>query len=323
MVFAINTLKKKSNTMQISLLDQIHIPSILEESGLDDCKVCNFSIGNDNRIHLLLEKNTDQRGIGRFLAISFAVDWRNGGALFQEATDFGVPPLGVSYMQPLQDGFLLLAARSRYHGNDKGEKNAFITDANGVIQTSYCFGDGINQCIVDKRQRIITSYFDEGVFGNFGWKNPIGESGLIAWSPEGEQLWKNDRHDICDCYAVNIDNDENLWFYYYTDFNLVKTDYAGDWIFQPDISGSAGFLFHYNKRYALFDAGYDRHGEFAAKVFVDGGMRLSNAGPAEFLWNGSPITPKNFSFRASKALLWDSADNLYYTEWREDTTFPR
>lgn len=36
--------------------------------------------------------------------------------------------------------------------------------------------------------RIVTSYFDEGIFGNFGWDQPLGASGLVVWDEQGRVL---------------------------------------------------------------------------------------------------------------------------------------
>ncbi len=59
---------------------------------------------------------------------------------------------------------------------------------------------------------IITSYFDEGVFGNYGWDEPLGACGLIAWTSEGTPLWKNENYSIYDCYAISLDEEETCGF---------------------------------------------------------------------------------------------------------------
>lgn len=89
---------------------------------------------------------------------------------------------------------------------------------------------------------IITSYFDEGVFGNYGWDEPLGACGLIAWTSEGTPLWKNENYSIYDCYAISLDEEENLWFYYYDEFRLVRTNFKEDFVFELPIEGSGAFL---------------------------------------------------------------------------------
>lgn len=76
------------------------------------------------------------------------------------------------------------------------------------------------------------SYFDEGVFGNYGWagagrSRPLGTSGLVCFGADGSVRWgfrPPAGHDmICDCYALNVDG-ETAWAYYYTDFPLARIE---------------------------------------------------------------------------------------------------
>lgn len=311
------TISKQRNTCaQVPVRGFINVRALSDAFGLAKYQVIANSIGNDNRILLLLAKS-DQTGASEYQAISIGVDWLNGGVLFQEVTDFGCLPHEIHFIQTLEDGFLLLGSRSQYFPKGKAEKNALFTDGRGQVTASYCFGDGINRCLVDRQQRIVTGYFDEGVFGNYGWNDPIGSSGIITWSAQGQRIWENHRHDICDCYALNIDNNNNLWFYYYTEFNLVKTNYKGETVFVPGIDGCTGFLFNIRNNFVLFDAGYDRRGEFEIMKLDNSHSKLSPLGPAAFCWNGSRLDVQGFHFRASKALLWNNNEKLYYTEWRE------
>jgi hypothetical protein len=74
-------------------------------------------------------------------------------------------------------------------------------------------------------------YFDEGVYGNFGWGDretsaPMGASGLVRFSPDLQPDWHYPSHvdtwgAISDCYALNVD-DETVWTCYYTGFPIVR-----------------------------------------------------------------------------------------------------
>jgi hypothetical protein len=59
------------------------------------------------------------------------------------------------------------------------------------------------------------------VFGNLGWRRPIGAAGLVRFSRQGDRLWAYDPPSgasaIADCYALNVDA-RVTWIYYYTDF---------------------------------------------------------------------------------------------------------
>ncbi len=109
---------------------------------------------------------------------------------------------------------------------------------------------------------IITSYFDEGVFGNYGWDEPLGACGLIAWTSEGTPLWKNEKYSIYDCYAISLDEEENLWFYYYDEFQLVRTTFKEDLVFEPPIEGSGAFSVAPSGDTFLFQGGYQEHNKF-------------------------------------------------------------
>ena len=87
----------------------------------------------------------------------------------------------------------------------------------------------------------LVSYFDEGIFGNYGWSEPIGQSGLIVFDENFNIKWES-RDDICDCYAINLDDDGHIWYYYYDEFDLVKTDLKNTIHYKPNIEWVKNFL---------------------------------------------------------------------------------
>ena len=105
-------------------------------------------------------------------------------------------------------------------------------------------------------------YFDEGVFGNYGWDEPLGACGLIAWTSEGTPLWKNENYSIYDCYAISLDEEENLWFYYYDEFRLVRTNFKEDFVFELPIEGSGAFSVAPSGNTFLFQGGYQQRDKF-------------------------------------------------------------
>jgi hypothetical protein len=72
-------------------------------------------------------------------------------------------------------------------------------------------------------------YFDEGVFGNYGWggpgPEPIGAHGLVRFDERLERAWDYPYDTgfdaICDCYALNV-SAETVWACYYTAFPVVR-----------------------------------------------------------------------------------------------------
>jgi hypothetical protein len=145
------------------------------------------------------------------------VDWkvvRSDGNGLQTMTVSSVSVL-VSYVQPLQGGVLLAGSRC-YWRPEGPEQNALFVDWKGNVERRFTLGDGINDLRVAADGDVWASYFDEGVFGNYGWGRPgpapLGQSGLVRFDPRGEALFTCDAEtagtdSICDAYAMNMADD--------------------------------------------------------------------------------------------------------------------
>jgi hypothetical protein len=91
----------------------------------------------------------------------------------------------IHQVQPMgRDQFLLVSARCQYR-DEGADKNGRLYHVDGRFLRGMTLGDGIQDVAVTPDGLIWTSYFDEGVFGNFDWSEPLGSSGLIAWRPDG------------------------------------------------------------------------------------------------------------------------------------------
>jgi hypothetical protein len=139
-------------------------------------------------------------------------------------------PLDVSFVQPYPGGILLAAARCPRRP-EGAERNAVALDWKGLELRRLTLGDGIQDIRVAGDGMIWTSYFDEGVFGNYGWgrpgPEPIGASGLVAFTQQGKVQWSYDSDaagtdSICDAYAMNVAGDDDVWLYFYTEFPIVR-----------------------------------------------------------------------------------------------------
>jgi hypothetical protein len=129
-------------------------------------------------------------------------------------------------VQPLpKDELLLVCARSQYRDQDDYDANGHVFNREGRSLRSFLLGDGIQDVQTTRDGRIWTSYFDEGIFGNYGWNDPIGASGLVCWDCTGIQSYtytpSSGLDSICDCYALNVATERDTWCYYYTEFPLV------------------------------------------------------------------------------------------------------
>ncbi|UCF34998.1 MAG: hypothetical protein JSV78_06765 [Phycisphaerales bacterium] len=163
------------------------------------------------------------------------------------------------YAQPLPTGgMVLVSGRCR-----QGEKNAWLLGHEGHCIDQLCLGDGIEDVQVTKRGDIWTSYFDQGVLADSGLDH--GASGLVCWNMTGEKIWEFRPKDgldiICDCYALNVVSEREVWFYYYTQFPLVRLTEGGElaWWTCP-VHGAK--VFAILGEWALFAHGYVRKPEF-------------------------------------------------------------
>jgi hypothetical protein len=168
----------------------------------------------------------------------------------------------IHHVQPLKDELLLVCARCYYKGSDNFEKNGRIYTRDGRFAREILLGDGIQSVQTTSGGVIWTSYFDEGVFGNYGWENPVGASGLVAWDSAGRKEYEfeqtADLDTICDCYALNVGSEDDVWCYYYTEFPLVhlrSCEIESYW--KIPLGGSDAFAV--DAGHVLFRGGYKDH----------------------------------------------------------------
>jgi hypothetical protein len=117
------------------------------------------------------------------------------------------------------DSILLVDARRNGNSN-----NGFILNSQGVVLKDFLVGDGVEDIVVQK-DKIIVSYFDEGIFGNYG----PNEQGIAVFDFEGNMVlgFENkygNRVRIVDCYALCGHAANKILFFPYTDFPLVELD---------------------------------------------------------------------------------------------------
>jgi SnoaL-like polyketide cyclase len=141
-------------------------------------------------------------------------------------------PLAYPIVAPLPDGrVVVVGARCRWRPGGP-DRNAIIYDTDGRAVTEGTIGDGVAHVRVSESGHIWVGYFDEGVYGNYGWGDPgtpppIGAPGLVRFTSNLEPDWRYPRRAdypwgaISDCYALNLDGD-TAWACYYTDFPVVR-----------------------------------------------------------------------------------------------------
>ncbi len=236
---------------------------------IGDGELVAFNVGPDGATYLVvalkpLDYQTEQPGWAGFAkTVPEAPQQYRVVALSGSQTVLDVLIEGERFnihdVQPLPNELLLVCARSHYKGPDDFEKNGRVYTREGRYAREILLGDGIQSVQATSSGVIWTSYFDEGVFGNYGWQSPVGAAGLVAWDSAGNKLYEFEPRDgldsICDCYALNVESDEDVWLYYYTDFPLVRLRHraiASVWTMPLDGCGA----FAVTAEHSLFRGGY-------------------------------------------------------------------
>lgn len=309
--------------MKKALGSPCNLRELFTEHGVTGLDFVSMSIGYDGKAYFLFSSRIPARIDGMFVntvanaeytAVVVTPSWESGAVASTERIDFGTHEMNFHFIRPVPDGsFLLLGSRCRYSRKDGPEKNAVFTDREGSVLRTLTFGDGIADCIVRDDGIVITSYFDEGVMGNYGWEDPIGSCGLCAWTTDGEVIWQSER-DIVDCYAMNTDAGGNLWYYYYIDFRLVRTDFRAETEYDPMVEGASILAIAGGGRSLIMDGGYEDPDSFYVSRIS--GDRIEDAEPLEFIGEdgaAAPAVPKVFS--GAKALVLTEDEGICFVDF--------
>ena len=136
-------------------------------------------------------------------------------------------------VQPMPgDRVLVAGARCRWRRGDP-DRNAVLYGPDGQVISDHVLGDGIAHVLATSTGQVWTGYFDEGIYGTYGWgqpgsQEPVGAYGIVRFSPGLEDAWHYPRYTeagpwdaISDCYALNVD-DTCAWACYDPDFPVVS-----------------------------------------------------------------------------------------------------
>ena len=300
-----------------------NLEKLFSDCGMTGLDFVSMNIGYDGKVYFLFSSKIPDRIDGMFVdtvanaeysALVVTPSWESGTVEETERLDFGKHRMNFHFIRPVPDGsFLLLGSRCECSKTHGPEKNAVFVDIKGNVLREFTFGDGIADCIVRDDGIIITSYFDEGVFGNYGWKDPIGYSGVCAWTTDGEIIWRADS-GIVDCYAVNTDEDGNLWYYFYMPFLLVRTDFKTEKEVNPRIKGADRFAVISNGRFLIMDGGYDdQNSLFVSRIT---GSRIRNKEKLEFVReDGTAVPAEPKVFCGTKAIVMTEDGEICFADF--------
>lgn len=172
--------------------------------------------------------------------------------------------LAHCHVQPLPEGrILVVGSRCRWRP-EGADRNAIIVDPDGTVTRRGALGDGIEHVLATASGKIWVGYFDEGVYGNFGWGGPgpapIGATGIVRFTEILHPEWHfptDDLDPIDDCYALNVAG-ETAWSSYYSGFPVVRIENTvRSW---PGSGSAANALITDGTRCALVGGYREHHG---------------------------------------------------------------
>jgi hypothetical protein len=136
-------------------------------------------------------------------------------------------------VQPMPGGrFLIAGARCAWHDGGP-EANAVLYGADGQVISAHVLGDGIAHLQATVSGQVWAGYFDEGIYGNYGWgrpgtSEPLGAPGILRFSPDLGLAWQfppcaeaGPWGPVDDCYALNA-GDDGTWACYDSGFPVVR-----------------------------------------------------------------------------------------------------
>lgn len=107
----------------------------------------------------------------------------NGGA----AVHVVVADVALPLVQPLPGGRLLLVGTRARWTETGGEHNAQVRAADGSVEMTACLGDGVAAVRTTSDGSIWLTYFDEGIWGSYGWRGGIepADNRPLGWDCPG------------------------------------------------------------------------------------------------------------------------------------------
>jgi len=205
------------------------------------------------------------------------------------------------FVQPLDDGFLLAGARCYWRGAGP-ETNGSLCSWEGDVRASITLGDGIQDLRTTSGGQIWVSYFDEGVFGNYGWASPgpepIGAPGIVRFAGDGTIEFRYDAEaagtdTICDTYAMNVAGDSKVWTCFYTEFPIVELSTRGYHTWAYGTAGASAMAVH--GRRVLMAGDYKLRNK-ATVLALESDDRARTRSEGELVTaDGTPLTTARFT----------------------------
>ena len=158
------------------------------------------------------------------------------------------------------------------NARSEGQGNARILGASGEEERRFELGDGIEHIKIDNQSRIWIGWFDEGVFGNEGWRMPDRRwppsvHGMAAFDDRGALLMHARSKSVADCYALNVSGN-TAWACTYTDFPIWRINNDEERTWPTYISGTRALAVSYP--YVLAAGGYQENANRVVLLRLNG-----------------------------------------------------
>ena len=175
-------------------------------------------------------------------------------------------PVAHPLVDLMPDGEVLLVGARAEWTPEGAERNALLYDERGSLVREETLGDGIGHVQTTSAGDVWVGYFDEGVYGNYGWGDPgpapVGAAGIVRFDRHLQQAWSYEPGEalggVDDCTVLNV-TDNAVWACYYSDFPVVRIrgEKVSGW---TSTVGAVGAMVAAEDEVGLFGGyGDDRH----------------------------------------------------------------
>ncbi|MCM3086695.1 hypothetical protein [Bhargavaea ginsengi] len=282
------------------------------EKEIDGYIPLNVSIGAKGELCVLLAEDVPDYIDGQFVPTITEETRTYRGIIIRDgnkhAFDFPGEKWNYHFFEPIDDGenLLLCSARSYNHGDGNIEKNARVFGHDGNLVREFCLGDGIGKLSVTEDNHIWCGYFDEGIFGNYGWDIPLGSAGLVKWDAEGRKVWGHQEGEglfLFDCSDFTVDRDR-VAISYHTGEDIGITENEVTSHYSTEVMTSLMLLD--DERISFIRDNCLIHTERRGRSYVRRGVT------ALLKQDGSTLSPHRPATRGSKLLMLDGPDLYLY-----------
>ena len=270
------------------------------------------NVGYDGKIYILASKRSKEVD-ARFdtIVLVLGLDWDSGEILSADVlrmkdahTYWEAEPFG-------DDILLYIAGSEKDSETGEPDNNAAVYSKEGNFIKGFFTGDHGSPMFTTKDRRVIVGYDELGIWGFDESDILLGRSGLVVWDENGNKIWDNHEDmDILDMYAMNIDDEGNIWYHPYSTFGLKKLDkdYKKTHI-NLDIKGCKEIIIPASNKGVIVDGGYNHNKEHYKYDIVDG--CLKNKRRIRFICDDVEIDPYIIRSYGSLAMIEDRGGNLY------------